>query len=188
MGMDPSDIKIDDKPYLYEVMQQLTNGRSDVPQIFFNSKYIGGLTELIGLRDQGFLKSMIDEAKNEADPGLLYKVYWSQNELFTISPPELYFPSPFNRRVTCIVRLINRTSKYTVYKLKTTSPKAFTVIPKQGFIPPNQVEKLEVIMNGTDVPMKQEKFRVEGIMLSYGSEDMKNMVDDVVCCQYLFLN
>jgi glutaredoxin len=188
MDMDLSDIKIDDKPYLYEIMQQLTNGRSDVPQIFFNSKYIGGLTELEKLKDQGLLKSMIDEAKYEADPGPLYRVYRAQAELFSVCPPELYFPPPLNRRITCIIRLVNRTSKYTVYKLKTTSPKVFAEVPKQGFIPPNQVEKLEVMMNGTDVPLKQEKFRVEGIMLNYGNEDMKNMVDDVVCYSIFFSN
>jgi hypothetical protein len=99
--------------------------------------------------------------------------------------------APLNRQITCVIRLVNRTNKYTVYKLKTTNPKKFSVSPKQGFLPPNQSERLEVVMNMDDgdiLPTKQDKFRVEGIPLSYGSDDMKNMVDDVVrITDFLFL-
>ena len=93
--MDFSEIKIDDKPYLYELMTKLSYGRSELPQIFFNDKYIGGLQELEKLRDEGSLKPLLEEVKRASDPGPLYKVYRNQNEIFTISPSEVYFPRKY---------------------------------------------------------------------------------------------
>jgi glutaredoxin 3 len=92
MDMDASEIKIDDKPYLYEIMTKLSHGRSELPQIFFNEKYIGGLEELQRMKDDGTLKTAIEEVKKASDPGPLHKVYRNQNELFTISPSDLFFP------------------------------------------------------------------------------------------------
>ncbi len=40
-GGDASEIKVDTKKYLVDIMVKLSNGRTDIPQIFFNDTHIG---------------------------------------------------------------------------------------------------------------------------------------------------
>ncbi|KAL0485362.1 vesicle-associated protein [Acrasis kona] len=181
-GGDASEIKVDTKPYLFEIMSRLSNGKQDMPQIFFNDSHIGGINDLRDLKDNGSLNELVEEAKNADNPGRLYKIYRRQTDIFSISPTDLYFPPPLNRPITCVVRITNKTDKYAIFKLKTNSPKRYLVKPKQGVLGPNAQEKVEVILQqkGLDeIPTSSDKFRVEGVVLNYVNEGLLEMVEEM---------
>lgn len=61
-------ISLTEKPEWRNLLFLLTNGRSKVPQIFFNEKLIGGYDTLQKLEDEGELDQLIKKALVERDP------------------------------------------------------------------------------------------------------------------------
>lgn len=86
-----SEIKIDGKQHLKQIMIKESGNKEEIPQIFFNSKYFGGLPKLVEEKSQEKDK-LLEKMKGilNEDPGYLYQVYKRQTELFLILPPELF--------------------------------------------------------------------------------------------------
>jgi len=61
-------ISLTEKPEWRSLLFLLTNGRTKVPQIFFNEKLIGGSDALQKLEDEGKLDQLIRKALEERDP------------------------------------------------------------------------------------------------------------------------
>lgn len=61
-------ISLTEKPEWRSLLFLLTNGRSSVPQVFFNDKLIGGYDALQKLEDKGELDQLIKKALEESDP------------------------------------------------------------------------------------------------------------------------
>jgi hypothetical protein len=140
------------------------------------------LQELKDLESNGQLHELVEEAKNADDPGKIYKIYRRQTDIFYLSPTDLYFPPPLNRPVVCVVRIVNKTEKYAIFKLKTNSPKRYIVKPKQGLLAPGAQERVEVILQKglEEIPSTLDKFRVEGVVLNYVNEGLLDMVGEMV--------
>lgn len=96
-----------------------------------------------------------------------------QGDLLSIQPGELVFPFELKKQVSCSLRLINLTSEYVAFKIKTTSPKKYCVRPNTGVVPPQSSTELEVVMQAhrevpTDMTCK-DKFLVQSVVISQGT-------------------
>ncbi|KAL9653819.1 hypothetical protein ABK040_012880 [Willaertia magna] len=180
-GGEVNEIKVDGKPYLQELIKKIlgSTNYSNLPQIFFNDEYIGGIEKLKELKENGSLEGKIEECKNAHSAGELHRIYRKQADVFTIRPPYLYFPqySP-PRIVTCSIVLHNRTDKYIVFKLKTTCADRYMVKTKKGVVRPSSNVRIEVSMQKPlSIGDKEDKFRVESIPFSHFSSDMEYQID-----------
>ena len=61
-------ISLTENPEWRSLLFLLTNGRTKVPQIFFNEKLIGGSDSVQKLEDEGKLDQLIKETLEERDP------------------------------------------------------------------------------------------------------------------------
>ncbi|XP_052208077.1 vesicle-associated protein 1-2-like isoform X2 [Diospyros lotus] len=57
-------------------------------------------------------------------------------QLLDINPRELKFTFELKKQSSCVVRLVNISDQYVVFKVKTTSPKKYCVRPNVGIIKP----------------------------------------------------
>lgn len=85
-----AEIKLDGKPHIKQIMTKESSVKEEVPQIFFNSKYYGGIKLLLDekVNQKEKLLERIKTILNE-ETGYIYQVYKRQTELFLILPPEL---------------------------------------------------------------------------------------------------
>lgn len=86
-----SEIKIDSKPHLKQIMEKESN-KSDTPQIFLNSNYFGDFAALLK-ESTSNPNQLVDKIRSLPENlGPLYAIYKKQSELFEIYPPDFYFP------------------------------------------------------------------------------------------------
>ena len=166
-------------------------GSTNCPQAFFNSTYFGSLQTFLDQKasDEQGLKKKILDALTSSDVGELYQVYKRQYDIFEINSPDLYFPSPLNRSITCILTIQNRSEDYAAFKLKTMTPKKFNVFPKEEIIGPNESSKVEIKLNkdsGTETEMATEKFRIEGVKIVV--KDQNFIIDKNIITEAFNLN
>jgi glutaredoxin 3 len=61
-GVDFTNIDLDEEPGRRQEMVTRTQGRTTVPQIFINGKWVGGADDLLALDKAGKLDAMLAEA------------------------------------------------------------------------------------------------------------------------------
>lgn len=66
--------------------------------------------------------------------------------LLSIQPHELKFPFELKKQVSCSLQLVNATDKYVAFKIKTTSPKKYSVQPIVGVLLPEKSCDITVTM------------------------------------------
>lgn len=103
-------------------------------------------------------------------------------ELLAIQPTELAFPFELKKQVSCSLRLVNLTSDYVAFKVKTTSPKKYCVRPNTGVIPPQSSAEVTVMMQAQkEAPLDmvcRDKFLVQSTVLPQGSST-KDVAQDL---------
>ncbi|KAK4770375.1 hypothetical protein SAY87_030907 [Trapa incisa] len=70
----------------------------------------------------------------------------SAGELLGIDPSELRFSFELGKQISCQLHLSNKTDHYVAFKVKTTSPKKYSVRPNMGIILPRTSLDILVIM------------------------------------------
>jgi hypothetical protein len=89
---------------------------------------------------------------------------------------------PLGRTIVCAINLVNQTDSYSAFKLKTTSPKRYTVKPKDGIVAPHEIQKIEVTLHQDvkEIP-EDDKFRLESVrILNSSMISEKNAINDAV--------
>lgn len=94
-------------------------------------------------------------------------------ELINIQPAELKFPFELKKQIQCSLRLVNVTSEYVAFKVKTTSPKKYCVRPNTGVVPPQSSAEVTVTMQAQrEAPpdmVCKDKFLVQSVTVPQGS-------------------
>eukprot|EP01123_Difflugia_compressa_P014928 TRINITY_DN814_c0_g1_i1.p1 TRINITY_DN814_c0_g1~~TRINITY_DN814_c0_g1_i1.p1 ORF type:complete len:331 (-),score=70.16 TRINITY_DN814_c0_g1_i1:54-1046(-) len=94
--------------------------------------------------------------------------------MLTLEPLSINFPPPYDRVMKRIVKIENKTDTAMSFKVKTTAPKRYCVLPSHGFILPGQTTSLKVLLNLTKDPPKinpsalkdyKDKFQVQSILV-----------------------
>lgn len=103
-------------------------------------------------------------------------------DLLTIQPGDLKFPFELKKQVSCSLRLVNVTSDYVAFKVKTTSPKKYCVRPNTGVVPPQSSAEVTVMMQAqrempSDMQCK-DKFLVQSVVIPQGSST-KDVAQDL---------
>eukprot|EP00271_Cylindrocystis_brebissonii_P016032 TRINITY_DN39176_c0_g1_i1.p1 TRINITY_DN39176_c0_g1~~TRINITY_DN39176_c0_g1_i1.p1 ORF type:complete len:240 (+),score=49.35 TRINITY_DN39176_c0_g1_i1:212-931(+) len=98
--------------------------------------------------------------------------------LLNIQPAELKFPFELRKQVACSLRLVNVTSEYVAFKVKTTTPKKYCVRPNTGVVPPQSSAEVTVMMQAqkeapADLQCK-DKFLVQSVTVPQGSANKEN--------------
>ncbi|CAI5977531.1 unnamed protein product [Closterium sp. NIES-65] len=94
-------------------------------------------------------------------------------EILTVQPLELKFTFELKKQVSTSLRLVNVTSEYVAFKVKTTSPKKYCVRPNTGLIPPQSSAEVVVTMQAqkempADMQCK-DKFLVQSVLVPGGA-------------------
>ncbi|CAL9097723.1 unnamed protein product [Musa textilis] len=95
--------------------------------------------------------------------------------LVEIQPQELKFTFELKKQSSCSVQLVNKSTDYVAYKVKTTSPKRYCVRPNTGIILPRSTCDFTVTMQALkeappDMQLK-DKFLVQSTVVPYGTTD-----------------
>ncbi|KAJ8457918.1 hypothetical protein OPV22_030844 [Ensete ventricosum] len=95
--------------------------------------------------------------------------------LVEIQPEELNFIFELKKQSSCPVQLVNKSTDYVAYKVKTTSPKRYCVRPNTGIILPRSTCDFTVTMQAPkeappDMQLK-DKFLVQSTVVPYGTTD-----------------
>eukprot|EP00475_Leptophrys_vorax_P036099 TRINITY_DN6035_c0_g1_i1.p1 TRINITY_DN6035_c0_g1~~TRINITY_DN6035_c0_g1_i1.p1 ORF type:complete len:251 (-),score=35.66 TRINITY_DN6035_c0_g1_i1:200-952(-) len=90
-------------------------------------------------------------------------------EILSVQPSELKFPFELRKQVSTSLRLVNVTSEYVAFKVKTTSPKKYCVRPNTGLVPPQSSTEVVVTMQAQkemppDLQCK-DKFLVQSVLV-----------------------
>lgn len=90
-------------------------------------------------------------------------------EIISVQPSELKFPFELRKQVSTSLRLVNVTSEYVAFKVKTTSPKKYCVRPNTGLVPPQSSAEVVVTMQAqkempADLQCK-DKFLVQSVLV-----------------------
>lgn len=103
-------------------------------------------------------------------------------ELLNIQPNELKFSFEVRKQVSASLRLINITSEYVAFKIKTTSPKKYCVRPNTGVVPPQSSAEIVVTMQAQkEVPPDmqcKDKFLIQSV-LQPGGGNAKDVGQDM---------
>ncbi|KAJ6821967.1 vesicle-associated protein 1-3-like [Iris pallida] len=96
-------------------------------------------------------------------------------ELLEIQPRELNFTFEVKKKSSCSVQLVNKSHEYVAFKIKTTSPKRYSVQPNTGVILPRSKCAFTVTMQAQrsappDMQLK-DKFLVQSTIVPFGSAD-----------------
>ncbi|CAD5183972.1 unnamed protein product [Musa acuminata subsp. malaccensis] len=95
--------------------------------------------------------------------------------LVEIQPQELKFAFELKKQISCTVQLVNKSTDYVAYKVKTTSPKRYCVRPNTGIILPRSTCDFTVTMQAPkEVPpdmQLKDKFLVQSTVVPYGTTD-----------------
>ncbi|KAL7239364.1 hypothetical protein ACSBR2_005301 [Camellia fascicularis] len=96
-------------------------------------------------------------------------------ELLEIHPRELKFIFELKKQSTCSVRLFNKSNNHVAYKVKTTSPKKYSVRPNIGIIKPKSTCEFTVMMQAQRVAppdmICKDKFLVQSTVVPAGTSD-----------------
>ncbi|KAM0861599.1 hypothetical protein ACQ4PT_045786 [Festuca glaucescens] len=93
-------------------------------------------------------------------------------ELLRIDPIELRFPFELKKQISCSMQLSNLSDDYIAFKVKTTSPKKYSVRPNTGVVLPRSTCDVVVTMqaqreNPPDMQCK-DKFLVQSVIAPSG--------------------
>eukprot|EP00249_Psilotum_nudum_P035423 c5597_g1_i2 orf=114-773(+) len=109
------------------------------------------------------------------------------SEILSIQPTELKFPFELKKQVSCSIQLFNTTIYYVAFKVRTTSPKKYSVRPNIGVVPPQSICIVTVTMQAQrEAPLDmqcKDKFLVQSVIAPTGatskdiSQDMFNLED-----------
>lgn len=94
---------------------------------------------------------------------------------------ELRFRGPFDDYVTVSLTIRNPTSKRVAFKIKTTAPKRYCVKPNSGVLDPEQIMKVNVLLqpfNYDPSEKNKHKFMVQYLYLN--EEEMQLSVNDIL--------
>lgn len=94
-------------------------------------------------------------------------------EILSVQPNELKFTFELRKQVSTSLRLVNVTSEYVAFKVKTTSPKKYCVRPNTGLVPPQSSAEVVVTMQAqkempADMQCK-DKFLVQSVLVAGGA-------------------
>ncbi|GKV05526.1 hypothetical protein SLEP1_g17527 [Rubroshorea leprosula] len=96
-------------------------------------------------------------------------------QLLEIQPRELQFVFELKKQLSCSVRLTNDTHNYVAFKVKTTSPKKYSVRPNVGVITPKSKCDFIVTMQAQrEVPSDmtcKDKFLIQSTIVPVGTTD-----------------
>ncbi|CAL0316586.1 unnamed protein product [Lupinus luteus] len=89
--------------------------------------------------------------------------------LIEVEPKELEFTFELRRQSTCSVRLTNTTKHYVAFKVKTTSPKKYSVQPNVGVLVPKSTSEFIVTMQAQkEAPadmVSKDKFLIQSTIV-----------------------
>ncbi|XP_074581796.1 vesicle-associated protein 1-3-like [Curcuma longa] len=93
--------------------------------------------------------------------------------LLKIYPSELKLPFEVKKQSTCSMQLTNKTDHYVAYKVKTTSPKKYSVRPNMGIVQPRSSVSITVTMQAQkeappDLQCK-DKFLIQSVAADDGA-------------------
>ncbi|KAJ8512533.1 hypothetical protein OPV22_002967 [Ensete ventricosum] len=93
--------------------------------------------------------------------------------LLKIHPSELKLPFEVKKQSSCCMQLTNKTDHYVAFKVKTTSPKKYSVRPNMGVVPPKSTISITVTMQAhkeapPDLQCK-DKFLVQSVVADDGA-------------------
>uniref|UniRef100_A0A453RXA4 MSP domain-containing protein n=1 Tax=Aegilops tauschii subsp. strangulata TaxID=200361 RepID=A0A453RXA4_AEGTS len=93
-------------------------------------------------------------------------------ELLRIDPIELRFPFELKKQISCSMQLSNLSDDYIAFKVKTTSPKKYSVRPNTGVVLPRSTCDVVVTMQAQrEVPSDmqcKDKFLVQSVVAPSG--------------------
>ncbi|KAK3121061.1 hypothetical protein QOZ80_8BG0645430 [Eleusine coracana subsp. coracana] len=94
-------------------------------------------------------------------------------ELLRIEPLELRFPFELKKQISCSMQLSNLSDDYIAFKVKTTSPKKYSVRPNTGVVSPRSTCDVLVTMQAQreappDMQCK-DKFLVQSVVAPAGA-------------------
>ncbi|KAA8536936.1 hypothetical protein F0562_029414 [Nyssa sinensis] len=96
-------------------------------------------------------------------------------ELLDIQPRDLKFTFELKKQSSCAVRLINKSTHYLAFKVKTTSPKKYCVRPNTGIIEPKSTCDFTVTMQAQRVAppdmLCKDKFLIQSTIVPVGTTD-----------------
>ncbi|KAF5189582.1 Clathrin heavy chain [Thalictrum thalictroides] len=110
-------------------------------------------------------------------------------ELLSIEPEELQFPFELGKLMSCSLQLTNTTDKYVAFKVKTTHPKKYQVLPNKGVIMPKSKCDLTIMMREQDEAppdmQLKDKFLIQSvaiipdldIMAESFEQDCENLIE-----------
>ncbi|KAF8712938.1 hypothetical protein HU200_028722 [Digitaria exilis] len=89
-------------------------------------------------------------------------------ELLSIEPVELRFPFELKKQISCSMQLSNPSNDYIAFKVKTTSPKKYSVRPNLGVVLPRSTCDVLVTMQAQQEPPRdmqcKDKFLVQSVV------------------------
>ncbi|XP_042520792.1 vesicle-associated protein 1-1-like [Macadamia integrifolia] len=96
-------------------------------------------------------------------------------ELLGIQPHELKFTFELKKRSSCSIQLVNNSSQYVAFKVKTTSPKNYCVQPNIGIVRPSSTCNFTVTMQAQreappDMQCK-DKFLIQSTIVPFGTTE-----------------
>ncbi|TKW08888.1 hypothetical protein SEVIR_6G054700v4 [Setaria viridis] len=104
-------------------------------------------------------------------------------ELLRIDPLELRFPFELKKQISCSMQLSNLSNDYIAFKVKTTSPKKYSVRPNTGVVSPRSTCDVVVTMQAqreTPPDMQcKDKFLVQSVVAPAGIITMKDVTADM---------
>ncbi|EFJ08421.1 hypothetical protein SELMODRAFT_271653 [Selaginella moellendorffii] len=97
------------------------------------------------------------------------------SELLSFQPTELKFPFELKKQIACPLELKNNTDEYVAFKVKTTSPKKYSVRPNAGFVPPHGSVDIIITMQAQrdyppDLQQCKDKFLVQSVRAPEGAQ------------------
>ncbi|KAF5180883.1 vesicle-associated protein 1-2-like [Thalictrum thalictroides] len=96
-------------------------------------------------------------------------------KLLEIQSSELKFMFELEKRCSCTVHLVNNTDEYVAFKVKTTSPSKYSVLPSISVVCPKTQCELTVILEAQHVApadMKcKDKFLIQSTTVSIGTTE-----------------
>ncbi|XP_042451736.1 vesicle-associated protein 1-3-like [Zingiber officinale] len=93
--------------------------------------------------------------------------------LLKIYPSELKLPFEMKKQSSCSMQLTNKTDHYVAYKVKTTSPKKYSVRPNMGIVQPRSSVSITVTMQAQkEAPpdlQSKDKFLIQSVAADEGT-------------------
>ncbi|KAI8025983.1 Vesicle-associated protein 2-2 [Camellia lanceoleosa] len=95
--------------------------------------------------------------------------------LLEIQPRELKFVFELKKQSSCFVRLVNKSNDHVAFKIKTTSPKKYSVRPNTGVIKPKSACDFTVTMQAQKLAppdmICKDRFLVQSTVVPAGTKD-----------------